>query len=139
MSDALVYSGRLNALNGEPGGGKTWVALHTCAEAMREGHQVIYIDLEDTPEGLVGRLRAMGLPPELIAKHLLYLQPELAWGPTVWQGPMLGTRSLRRAASWLLVRTCRWNRQIPFMALPPQSPVKTRMASPLADGWQQRG
>lgn len=49
MTDALIYPGRLNALNGEPGGGKTWVALHTCAEAIQNGYHALYIDLEDHP------------------------------------------------------------------------------------------
>ncbi len=78
----LFYVGRTNLIFGESGAGKTWVALAAVAETIRRRASVAYIDLEDTPEGLVGRLRAMGLPPELIAKHLLYLQPELAWGPT---------------------------------------------------------
>lgn len=52
MSDALIYAGRINPLQGEPGGGKTWVALHACVEAITEGHHVMYIDLEDHPSSL---------------------------------------------------------------------------------------
>lgn len=75
MSDALVYAGRLNALNGEPGGGKTWVALHTCAEAMKEGHTVVYIDLEDHPGSIVGRLKALGASRDDLLQRLLYIRP----------------------------------------------------------------
>ena len=33
----IFHPGMINALNGQPGGGKTWVALHTCAEAIKQG------------------------------------------------------------------------------------------------------
>jgi hypothetical protein len=75
MSDAMVYAGRINALNGEPGGGKTWVALHTCAEAMRAGHNVVYIDLEDHPGSTVARLKALGCTREEVTQQMHYIRP----------------------------------------------------------------
>ena len=75
MTDALIYPGRLNALNGEPGGGKTWVALHTCAEALKAGHHALYIDLEDHPGSIVGRLKALGCSGDEILERFHYIQP----------------------------------------------------------------
>lgn len=75
MTDALIYPSRLNALNGEPGGGKTWVALHTCAEALKAGCHALYIDLEDHPGSIVGRLKALGCAGGEILERFHYIQP----------------------------------------------------------------
>ena len=75
MTDALIYPGRLNALSGEPGGGKTWVALHTCAEAIQNGYHALYIDLEDHPGSIVGRLKALGCGGDEILERFHYIQP----------------------------------------------------------------
>ncbi|RTL09532.1 MAG: hypothetical protein EKK62_01630 [Acidimicrobiia bacterium] len=79
---ALFYTGRTNLIFGESGAGKTWVALLAVREALAEGHGVIYIDLEDTPEGLVSRLRLLGCTDDQLARHLVYIQPEVPWGAT---------------------------------------------------------
>lgn len=71
----MIYAARLNALQGEPGGGKTWVALHTCAEAINDGHHVIFIDLEDHPESTFGRMLALGCAKEVIAERFHYMRP----------------------------------------------------------------
>jgi len=78
----LFYEGRTNMIFGEGGSGKSWVALQTVAEAILMGRDAIYIDLEDTAAGIVSRLLLLGLTPDQIDRHLLYVQPELAWGPT---------------------------------------------------------
>ena len=75
VTDALIYPGRLNALNGEPAGGKTWVALHTCAEAIQNGYHALYIDLEDHPGSIVGRLKALGCSGDEILERFHYIQP----------------------------------------------------------------
>ena len=46
-AEHLIYPGMINALNGQPGGGKTWVALHTCAEAIKQGLHVMFIGLKN--------------------------------------------------------------------------------------------
>jgi hypothetical protein len=60
----LLYRGRVNLLFGESGGGKTWVALQAVAETIKEGGKAAFIDYEDRPEGIVGRLLALGCTPE---------------------------------------------------------------------------
>lgn len=79
---ALIYPGRVNSLFGESGTGKTWVTLHVLAEAVRDGHNVAIIDLEDNPHGIVSRLAAIGLTGDQIASHVDYLAPQ-----TPWSGP----------------------------------------------------
>lgn len=79
---ALFYLGRTNLIFGESGAGKTWVALAAVAELITAGCDVVYIDLEDTPAGLVARLLLLGLSPDQIRDHLHYIQPDTAWTPT---------------------------------------------------------
>ena len=80
---ALIYPGRAHFLAGESGGGKTWVALHTCAEAIRDGHHVIYIDLEDHPDSIVGRLKALAVDGPDILERFHYIQPAQPFTPEV--------------------------------------------------------
>lgn len=75
MTEALVYPSRLNAISGEPGGGKTWVALHACAQAIKAGLHVLYIDLEDHPDSVVGRLRTLGCSDDEIRTCFHYVNP----------------------------------------------------------------
>lgn len=79
---ALFYAGRTNLIFGESGAGKTWVALLAVREALAEGRGAVYVDLEDTPEGLVSRLRLLGCTDDQLARHLVYIQPEVPWGAT---------------------------------------------------------
>jgi hypothetical protein len=72
----LIYPGRVHSIAGEPGGGKTWLALHLAAETIRHGHRALVIDYEDTPSSCVARLRALGLDDAQIAGQLLYVRPE---------------------------------------------------------------
>lgn len=73
--DALLYAGRINALNGESGSGKSWVAMQCAAEVMSDGGHVIYVDLEDHAGSVVARFRDLGLPDEVIVRHLHYINP----------------------------------------------------------------
>lgn len=84
MSDALIYAGRINPLQGEPGGGKTWVALHACVEAITEGHHVMYIDLEDHPSSVFARMLTLGADKEDIRARFHYVNPENPMGIDDW-------------------------------------------------------
>ena len=74
--EALIYPGKINALNGESGSGKTWVALQAVAELITNGEYVVWVDLEDGPNTIIARLRALGLPDQTITRHLIYLRPD---------------------------------------------------------------
>lgn len=77
----LLYPGRIHGLAGEPESGKTWLALHACAEQMGCGRHVVYIDFEDTPAGVVGRLRALDVDAATIMARFHYVRPVEPLGP----------------------------------------------------------
>jgi hypothetical protein len=81
MSKPLVYAERMNVLNGEPGGGKTWVALLACAKAIRKGLHVIFIDFEDHAGSTVARLRALGCTDDQIRRYFHYVRPTSGMEP----------------------------------------------------------
>ncbi len=65
----LLYPGRTHSIFGEPGGGKTWIALYAIAERLNAGQPVLLIDWEDSPQGTVNRLLLLGVLPDQL--HLL--------------------------------------------------------------------
>ena len=71
----LWYGGKVNGLLGESESGKTWVALLGVAQTLAGGGRVAYLDFEDTPAGIVSRLRAMGVPGDHFAR-LDYIGPD---------------------------------------------------------------
>ncbi|MDR3068629.1 MAG: AAA family ATPase, partial [Cellulomonas sp.] len=72
----LFYTGCVNGLAGESGGGKTWIAMTVGAEQMRQGRDFWYVDFEDTPETAVLRLvRILGVPSRLVEERFRYVQP----------------------------------------------------------------
>ena len=73
---ALLYRGRLHLLYGEPEAGKGWLALYGCAERIASGERVLYLDFEDTEEGIVERLEAFGVPREDFLDFFVYVRPE---------------------------------------------------------------
>jgi hypothetical protein len=77
---SLLYAGRINALNGESGGGKSWIAQVAAAQQITAGHRVIYIDLEDHAASLAARLRLLGVDDAAIIDRLIYISPTRAAG-----------------------------------------------------------
>ncbi len=65
---ALLYEGRENALMGEPGSGKSWVACLATIEVANDLRTVVYFDLEDTAAATRARLVQLGLQPEGLAR-----------------------------------------------------------------------
>lgn len=78
---ALLYPGAVNALNGESGGGKSWIALAAAAQTIAAGGTVVFIDLEDTPASIVHRLRALGVADHHIRERFVYIRPDQPLGP----------------------------------------------------------
>ena len=74
----LLYGGRVNLLFGESEVGKGWVALHAVAQAINRGDPVLYIDLEDYPDTIYGRLLALGCTPDQLTDQLAYIRPDSA-------------------------------------------------------------
>ncbi len=75
----LFYAGRVNELHGEPGVGKTNIALCVAAEVMQDGLHVLYLDPEDNPRGIGSRFVALGGRIEDLSERFHYVQsPEPA-------------------------------------------------------------
>lgn len=76
---ALFYPGRINALFGDSGGGKTWVALAAIREVLERGEFAVLVDYEDHPAAAVARLEALGCSRASILRGLIYVQPQERW------------------------------------------------------------
>jgi len=61
----LLYPGEIHSLAGEPETGKGWIALAA----------VLYLDFEDAPASIIGRLLALGAPPNAIVDRFTYVRP----------------------------------------------------------------
>lgn len=72
----LFYPGRTHSLAGPPESGKTWIGLHAAAQQINDGNNVEFLDFENSPDDIVNKLRMLGAPVELIARHVSYLQPD---------------------------------------------------------------
>lgn len=71
----LFYRGAVNDLHGEPGCGKSMIAQIAAAQELRQGHDVIYIDYEDSARNVVKRLLLLGVTGEAIVAHFHYVRP----------------------------------------------------------------
>jgi len=77
----LLYPGRVHVFAGEPESGKTWLALHACAEQILVGNHVLYVDFEDTATAVTARLRALGVERDRILGRFHYVRPTEPLGP----------------------------------------------------------
>lgn len=72
----LFYPGRTHSLAGPPESGKTWIALHAAAQQLNSGHNVEFLDFENSPDDIVNKLVLLGVPKQHIADHVAYVQPD---------------------------------------------------------------
>lgn len=82
---ALLYPGAIHSIAGEPGSGKSWVAIISAAQELEQEHPVLYIDFEDRPHTLVARLRSLGVTDDQIKTGLRYIRPMVALTPDAWR------------------------------------------------------
>lgn len=87
----LVYAGKVHSIAGEPGGGKTWLALYMIVEEIRRGGKGALIDYEDTPDTCVHRLLTLGLDRRQIAEQFHYIRPD---GPLATKSGRLNARAM---------------------------------------------
>lgn len=71
----LFYRGAVNDLHGEPGCGKSMIAQIATSQELKQEHDVIYIDYEDSARNVVKRLLLLGVTSEQIVNHLHYVRP----------------------------------------------------------------
>jgi hypothetical protein len=95
---ALFYPECINALWGESGSAKTWVALVAVAQELAVGNDVTMIDFEDGPIGIISRLLELGMTGDRIKAHLHYTRPE--GPPTEAEFRRLCEQWRRRARPW---------------------------------------
>lgn len=78
----LLYPAAIHSVSGEPGSGKTWVALVAAAQEIGDGRNVLMLDFEDRPQTIIARLQTLGVPTGKILNHLRYIRPDTALQPT---------------------------------------------------------
>ena len=59
----LLYANKLNGLFGQPGGGKSWLALLALSETVIRGGRALWLDFEDRPATFRERARPLGFEP----------------------------------------------------------------------------
>lgn len=77
---ALFYMGQINGIHGPSGEGKSFMTMAAMCDEIRRGHNVIFVDLEDTAPSIVARLRLLGATDEQIRTHVTYLRPAEPFG-----------------------------------------------------------
>jgi ribosomal protein S27AE len=83
----LFYPGRINSVHGDSTAGKTWTALVTARQEIARGETVVYVDLEDSAEGVVSRLMDdLGAPPDAVRDRFVYLHPDERLTPAAATG-----------------------------------------------------
>lgn len=73
---ALLYPGAVHSIAGEPGSGKSWVALVAAKEVLQNGGAVLYVDFEDSARTAVHRLRTLGVGDAEITVSFGYVRPD---------------------------------------------------------------
>jgi RecA/RadA recombinase len=74
-----AMEGAVHTWYGEPGTGKSLIALWACIQVMRGGENALYIDEEGTKRLITERLHGLGAEPELIEERFYYYsRPQLA-------------------------------------------------------------
>lgn len=71
--ECLLYAGRINEIHGEPSVGKTNITLALIKVEIESGNDVLFIDPEDNPIGIIKRAIAFGISKKAIREHLKYV------------------------------------------------------------------
>ncbi len=77
----LLYPGSFHSISGEPESGKSWLAQMACAQVLVGGGHATYVDFEDRPARVVGRLISLGVRPKAIRDRFHYIRPMRAIDP----------------------------------------------------------
>lgn len=91
-----LAKGQTTWLQGEPGEGKTWIALYLMAKALMMGQRVLFADEEMGAEVIAQRLLALGVPADTAEERFDYL-------------PFPGLAKTDREEWSLLCEDCQWD------------------------------
>lgn len=80
---ALLYPAAINAIHGDSGTGKSWVAIFAIYEQLRRRRTAVLIDFEDTAVSVCARLLAAGATVEQVLTNFVYIRPQTHAGPFV--------------------------------------------------------
>lgn len=72
----LLYPGLTHSISGESGSGKSWLAQWASAEALNDGHEVLYLDYESSAIEVAQRLLILGCSWEVIEASFTYVNPD---------------------------------------------------------------
>jgi archaellum biogenesis ATPase FlaH len=72
----LFYAGKVNTVFGDSEGGKSWICLLACAQELKAGRAVVYLDYEDDADSILSRLIILGVPRATLedAERFLYFK-----------------------------------------------------------------
>src|SRR5829696_7704081 len=84
MEGARATRRKESRLLGRAGGWQGLGGAVAAAERVRAGEHVIYVDFEDTASTVAGRVLALGLDEEAIAKRFHYIQPSEPLADAGW-------------------------------------------------------
>jgi hypothetical protein len=74
LIDGILYEGMIHAWHGEPGAGKTLLALWAALEVMKCGRAVLYLDEEGSARTVAERVEGMGADPHTLDELFHYYQ-----------------------------------------------------------------
>jgi hypothetical protein len=72
----LLYKGKVSSVAGEPEGCKGWFACEASAQVLDAGDSVLYIDFEDSDNGVLSRMVALGVEDDVLISRFHYIAPE---------------------------------------------------------------
>lgn len=72
----MLYPGCTHAIFGEPGSGKSWLAIVAAAQQIKAGHPVLYLDYEDETEPSLYRLALLGCTAREVERSFVHVTPD---------------------------------------------------------------
>lgn len=81
LVEELLYEGRMHSVAGEPGSGKTLLALWLATQVMRGGGRVLYFDAENGPRLVAERLRDLGVDEDALDANSFYYPADITLDP----------------------------------------------------------
>ena len=70
----ILYAGKVNSVFGEPGMGKSWIALEAALASLKNGGRVLWWDFEDKPDTLYRRAKALGQLDLITGENVAFIK-----------------------------------------------------------------